>query len=274
MVVSKPAKNKKKPQISGHLNFNEGAYLEATSQPLYALLFLLPLIVVYELGTLWVNTKQIAQTLVQERVVAFIWLSNFAEWIGMKHNLAWAFPGFVVVVILLVWHLVSRRPWNIHLPWIGWMALESVLLAVPLLAINAAIGGSARVAAAPPAIQNQSHMAHIVTGIGAGIYEELIFRLILIVLILLIMEDLLKIKTSLATIVAVIISAVLFSAHHYVGIHAHQLIVYKAEPFAFVSFFFRTAAGIYFALIFNYRGYGIIAGTHAAYNIILSTMFA
>ena len=40
------------------------------------------------------------------------------------------------------------------------------------------------------------------------------------------------------------------------------------EPFTLPGFLFRMAAGVYFAVIFRYRGYGITAGAHAAYNMI------
>ena len=69
--MGKTSKQNKASQVraGGVLNFAEGSYLETTQQPLYALFFLLPLIALYELGTLLVNTDQIAHT--QSRVAAF-----------------------------------------------------------------------------------------------------------------------------------------------------------------------------------------------------------
>ena len=268
-------KNKRTPSVTGVLNYGDGSYLESTRRPLYALCFLLPLIIIYELGTIGVNTEQIHQSLVQTRVVAFIWLMNLAEWIGMHHSLAWAFPGFVVVIILLCWHLSSSYPWRIRWGWLGAMGLECFILTLPLLAINAAIGSSVEssnafvVLGTSEIARSDSFLAYLVTSIGAGIYEELIFRLILVGLIIVIMEDLCKVKPAIATLIAVLASAALFGAHHYVGFKSGQLISLPGETFTMVSFIFRTAAGIYFAIIFHYRGYGIAAGTHAAYNIIL-----
>jgi len=258
------------------LNFAPGSYLESTSRPLYALLFLLPWIVVYELGTLWVNTEQYGQILTRKCVVSFLWLTRLAQWIGIHPRLVWLFPGFVVVVILLCWHLAGGQPWRARLKWLGWMALESVLLAVPLLILSAAIGGSSRAAAFaqfPLPGPIQSYFAHLVTSIGAGIYEELIFRLILIGLMLMILEDLFKVKASLATLIAVLISSLLFALHHYFGIVDGRLTAFSTVLFTWTSFIFRTAAGVYFAFLFRYRGYGITAGAHAAYNIILRTLW-
>ena len=260
------------------LNFGSGSYLESTGRPLYALFFLLPLVVVYELGTILVNTDYIFHT--QSRVAAFTWLMGLAEWIGMHRSLAWAFPGFVVMIILLCWHLSSRHSWRVRIVWLLWMHVESIALSLPLFAFGAVLNRTyvqavTRDLAWPPILSTNgstNYLANIVTSIGAGIYEELVFRLILIGLIIVIMEDLLNIKDPTATIVAVLLSAALFAAHHYVGIEHGRISRLAAEPFALGSFTFRTLAGIYFAIIFRYRGYGIAAGTHAAYNIILFSM--
>ncbi|MFC1782343.1 type II CAAX prenyl endopeptidase Rce1 family protein [Planctomycetota bacterium] len=259
------------------MNFAPGSYLESTSRPLYALLFLLPWIVVYEFGTLWVNTEQYGQTLTRKCVVSFIWLTRLAQWMGLPERLVWLFPGFVVVVILLCWHLVSSQSWRARPKWLAFMAIESVLLAIPLMFLNAALGRSALHSAAAAAVTiaqaGRSWFADVVTSIGAGIYEELIFRFILMGLILMFLEDLCKVKASLAALVAVAISSLLFALHHYIGFEDGRFITFSAVPFTPVGFIFRTAAGVYFAIIFRYRGYGITAGTHAAYNIILKSLW-
>jgi len=269
MASAQAKKPAQRPKPGTQFNVAPGSYLECTSRPMYALMFLLPLIAVYELGTLVVNTDQAAQTLVQKRVVAFIWLSRLAEWAGVKGGWAWAFPGFVVVVLLVCWQAVSRRPWEVRLWWLGGMALESVVFALPLLALNAAIGSSVRTAAGGAGAS--SHLAQVVTGIGAGIYEELVFRFILVGLVLLLLEDAFHVKPPLPALAAVFISAGLFAAHHYVGVAGGRLAV--LEPFTVPGFVFRALAGLYFALLFRGRGYGVAAGTHAAYDILLTSFW-
>jgi CAAX prenyl protease-like protein len=269
--MAKSATEKQSPErvVEGHFNFAEGSYLESTGRPLYALLFLLPLLGVYEIGTFLVD--QIAQT--QARVAAFTWLIELAEWLGMDRSLAWAFPGFVVVIILLCWQLSSEYPWRLRPRWLGWMAVECVVLSLPLLALNAALGRSLEgVAQVCEMAEPSTYLAQIVTSIGAGIYEELVFRLILMGLILMLMEDLLKVKTAAATAIAVVVSSVLFAAHHYWGFQSGHLVPLPGETLSLTSFMFRTMAGVYFAIIFHYRGYGIIAGTHAAYNVVLYSL--
>jgi len=113
--------------------------------------------------------------------------------------------------------------------------------------------------------KKESLLANIVTAIGAGIYEELVFRLILICLLMIVFQDFLKFNHRNSVVFSIIISAALFSAHH------HWIFsggVYQSLPFDWTAFSFRTIAGIYFAILFAVRGFGITAGTHAFYDIL------
>ena len=94
--------------------------------------------------------------------------------------------------------------------------------------------------------------------LGAGLYEELLFRLILITAavwtIRLWMPDKRK-----SMVLAVLASSLLFSAAHYLGA--------AGDEFRWFSFSFRFFAGLFFAVLFIYRGFGITAGAHALYDI-------
>jgi len=106
----------------------------------------------------------------------------------------------------------------------------------------------------------------IVTGIGAGVFEELVFRLILICLLMLLFQDVFGIEKKRAVIISVLISAVSFSVHHHIFIVNGE--IYRGEPFTVGKFVFRAIAGAYFAILYAVRGFGITAGTHALYNVL------
>src|SRR5205085_8767891 len=95
----------------------------------------------------------------------------------------------------------------------------------------------------------------VMLSIGAGVYEELLFRLIAITLLSILLVDILEMKPTLAVPIIVITSAVLFSAYHYLGEEGKH-------PFQPGLFAFRTALGIYLAGIYIYRGFGITVGAH------------
>jgi membrane protease YdiL (CAAX protease family) len=109
-----------------------------------------------------------------------------------------------------------------------------------------------------PLYPPQDHArALLVLSVGAGIYEEMLFRLVAFCAMHFLFFDVMKMEKVRAFLLMVLISSVGFSAYHYLG----------SETFEWRSFVFRTLAGMYFAGIFIYRGFGITAGAHAAYDI-------
>ena len=269
------------------LNFTRDSYLERTSRPLYGILFLLPFIVFYELGTILINTDLLNRS--QVRVVAFVWLQQWLGYLGYNGKLAWIAPPLVVVLILLALQLTSRKPWYFQVKDVIPMAMECALMAIPLIVLSLfinnppvpqedmnQIAATAALRSARPLLQagtgsvGPSLLASLVTGVGAGIYEELVFRLILICFLMMIFQDLLGIGHGKAIVMSVLISAALFSAHHHV-IFIDGRLAQSAE-FNLSAFLFRTMAGVYFAVLFAARGFGITAGTHACYDIIATVI--
>ena len=214
------------------------------ARPLDALVFLLPLLVFYEL----------ASPPSLDRVIAFDFMRRFFELFGDVGVLA---PGLAVVTILIATHAASGEKWRVHWKITAMMYVEAGLLALPLLILNwtaplaAATHDSARI------------VDELAIGVGAGIYEELVFRLILVSLVVMIGVDLFRLPRTGVVVAAIALSSLLFAAHH------HQPI--GQEPFELIPFAFRCIAGVYLTLIFWFRGYGPAAGCHAAYNVALVT---
>ncbi len=285
----------------------QDSYLDRTSRPVYALVFLLPLIIFYELGTIIMSPEAFTALASgpEVRVVSFVWVQNLLEYMGFSGRATWVIVPLVVVVILLAMQMTSRARWYVRLKDFFPMIIECVLLAVPLIMLSLVVNRSINedksqqlsanlcntlsvtVAATDVApelspdetdkadsavVGNKGLMVNIVTGIGAGIYEELVFRLILICLLMIFFQDLLHVSSGSSILLSVVISAILFSAHHHFYFIDGRFAV--AEFFSPAKFFFRFLAGVYFSCIFAVRGFGITAGTHAAYDIIAAFMNA
>lgn len=227
------------------------------------------------------------------------------ESIGFGGKFAWAAPPLAVIIILLSLQITSRKQWTFWVYDYFLMIFECVLLAAPLIVLtlslssisshyihdqndntanevqvwsipvcssegnydmNSSNGGENNI------VVRRNIMANIVTGIGAGIYEELVFRLILICLLMIVFQDIFKMTHINSIVLSVLISAALFSAHHHVDFFSGR--PNEVDPFDITEFAFRTIAGIYFAILYAIRGFGITAGTHAFYNIIAISITA
>ncbi|MBM4104284.1 MAG: CPBP family intramembrane metalloprotease [Planctomycetes bacterium] len=276
-------KHRTKGPLSQLVSFLPGSYLDRTSRPIYALMYLLGFLLFYEVGTFYINPDVLSQSLsrTQLRVVAFIWFQNLLEYIGLSEKMTWIATPFAVIVILLGLQIASRTKWHVRIGDFVLMTIECILLALPLLVLSLAMNRPPVSPATPAAsfvvgavAPSAGHglWGNIVTGIGAGIYEELVFRLILIILLMMLFQDVLRMEKDVAAVFAVLISAVLFSVHHhffYVNGHFG-----RGEQFVWMTFFFRMLAGIYFAAIYILRGFGIVAGTHAFYDILAAVLNA
>ena len=96
--------------------------------------------------------------------------------------------------------------------------------------------------------------------VGAGVYEETLFRLMLVPLFFAILR-LLQMPQVLASSWAVTASALLFALAHHAGS--------PGEAFTWYAFVFRWMAGVFFAWVFVIRGFGIAVGTHTAYDFLV-----
>jgi membrane protease YdiL (CAAX protease family) len=101
-------------------------------------------------------------------------------------------------------------------------------------------------------------LARLTLSLGAGLYEELLFRVVLVALIANGFR-LLGAGRGTAGVIATILGALLFSAFHHIGAFG--------EPFRLEAFVFRTIAGIAFSALYLTRGFGITAWTHALYDV-------
>jgi Type II CAAX prenyl endopeptidase Rce1-like len=225
------------------------SYFKRSERPLQSLAFVTLLILIYEIGYRTTDSQLLAFTL----------LRSFFRMLGATGQFL---PAFALIGILLAWHIARREDWTIDVRNLVFMAFESFLLAVPLLVLSA--GLSRWGIHSPLAALHGNWTDNVVISIGAGVYEELIFRLIGLTLLHLLLVDILRMRPKPAAVLMVFLSGIMFSLYHYLG----------SESFAWRSCVFRTVAGMYFGAIFLCRGFGITAGSHAAYDLIVCTLGA
>jgi hypothetical protein len=104
----------------------------------------------------------------------------------------------------------------------------------------------------------------IMISLGAGIYEELVFRVLLVSGIALICRTVFGWKPGTSAVAATVVGALIFSAFHYIGPYG--------DRFEISSFTFRAIAGLLFSALYLSRGFGIAAWTHALYDVMLALL--
>ena len=229
-----------------------GGYLRLSRQPWHILCFLLPFIIAYEIGSavfLAADSGEIVRTVSAQSLMARAF-DAFGP-LGIH------VPAVVMVVVLFLWHLMVRDTWRIRLGVLLAMAAESALWTFPLLVLAALFDPTSFANTGDMNPQTWSLGARLTISVGAGLYEELLFRMVAIAAFHFVLVDLFHASNRVGSIAAVTLAAVSFGVYH-TGmntIHPGWLLFY-------------SAAGVYFGTVFMTRGFGIVVATHAIYDII------
>jgi hypothetical protein len=222
------------------------------------LLFLIPLLVAYEAGVLWLGGAQPDSL----RNGADTWLRWGLDAFGL-HQLYWAPATIIIVFLGWSWLRFWDRPDRVAALWIG-MAVESCIFAFGLLEMSRELRPLLTDLGIRVSVGPQSRIAgRIITFVGAGIYEEVLFRLLLFFVLRSLLR-LIGLPPLIAGLLTTGLSAVLFSLAHHIGPYG--------EPFGAYVFLFRALAGLYFGLLYQLRGFGIAVGTHASYDVLVGVL--
>ncbi len=231
-------------------------YYYVTQRPWPSLLFILPLLLVFEVTTF---VRQGGSRSGDSELVAAYLIDKMIEAVGRS---GFYFPGLLVIAILLAWHVAARHPWKFDLTVLPGMLGESLLWTLPPFVFIRAV----QQALVAGQAGHHQWVDQVIRSLGAGIYEELVFRLIAITALVILLIDVCKLPRSASAVFIMIGSAALFAAAHHPPL--------GMDPFDTQRFMFRTAAGLYLAGLFIFRGFGIAAGCHAFYNVIVVTIDA
>jgi membrane protease YdiL (CAAX protease family) len=245
-------------------------YLAATRHPWACVLFVLPLLVFYEVG-LYVLGPTPTEDM---RSGADAWLRGILQRVGISPLYG---APVLLLAVLLTWSIWRRgdRPRDFLGVWIG-MIVESAAFALGLLCLSQALFPvlhafghwfqtpavrfvSLTTGSAAPELAWEQIIGYV----GAGIYEETLFRLLLFSGLAALIQ-LLDVRRWLGLAIAALVSSLAFAAAHNLGPHG--------ETFQLVTFLFRVCAGLYFTWIYHLRGFGIAVGAHASYDVLVGML--
>jgi membrane protease YdiL (CAAX protease family) len=222
---------------------------------LTSLVLVFPLFLVYQVGVLF--------TLPVLNGADFLTVFLFKN-LGLSTT---AYLGYtaVVAVTFAVAVAVLRRRQRFDPRLIVPVLLESAIYALTMgslivFVMTRGLGISPRLAGgAGSFVASQGLGTRFVMSLGAGVYEEAVFRLGIMTGVVVLLEKLLGLARWIAVVVALAVSATLFSAMHHIPPYG--------DPFEVGVFLFRLLAGVFFGLAYWSRGFAVAVYTHALYDI-------
>ncbi len=234
-------------------------YFHDSRAPRYSVLFALPLLIAYEASAFVLSGSTSAGV---RNGADVILKSLFAVLGGHRGVLVFE------LVLLGVGAWLVGRDWKAHPgtlrpQWFMIMLAESAVLAV----LVGLIVGQITVAVLPGLAITQGPASldtatQLMISLGAGIYEELLFRVMLVGSLAWAARRFFGWSANVSGVFAAVLGAFIFSAFHYVGAYG--------DPFRIDSFTFRMIAGLVFSGLYLTRGFGIAAWTHALYDVFVT----
>jgi membrane protease YdiL (CAAX protease family) len=168
----------------------------------------------------------------------------------------WALTAGVGLAMVVVFSLLGRGK-AFEAKRFAWVMLEGTIYAVAMRLIASQVVGALTLS---KGLAVDSSLSAVVMSCGAGLYEEIAFRVGLFGL------GALAIRAFAGGIVRMflvllwaLVAAAAFSAWHYTGP--------MADSFSWWSFVFRWVCGLVFTLIYRFRGFAPAVWTHVLYDV-------
>lgn len=233
-------------------------YLRLSSTLTYSYLLTLPFLLLYEIGIFLLN----AGSPYGVRIGADIVVKNALNFVGLDGT--FLFSLLLLILGAGIFWYEKNHGVVVRLRYLGFMFLESLLYALVLgIAVGTFVGGIFGMSVGTTALQmpgdpGGSVLSGLVLSLGAGVYEELIFRLLLVSLLFALLFFLRR-SEKVRYAIAAVVGALIFSAVHYTGAYG--------DSFEVASFTFRFLMGLALNGLMLLRGFGIAVAAHALYDV-------
>jgi len=226
------------------------SYLQHTRDPLFGIVVIIPLALYYEVSMFLLQRGMESGI----RNAADVMFKRLFESIGFDGPLAGILLFLCLFVITAILKGAHRSKTGIRIRWkfYPFMLAESALYAGLLYVL---MSFSMNLMAAPALAMSPADIAY---SLGAGVYEELLFRAILLQGLLLLAEKLPG-NAGIWKAAMLLLTALLFSGAHYPGA--------AGDTFAWLTFTARTLGGLVLGFVYMLRGLGPADYTHAIYDI-------
>jgi hypothetical protein len=242
------------------LSARRSTYFSLSRAPRYSILFALPLLLGYQALTALLppggggDLRNGADALLR---TAFIMVAG-------PHGSAILMAAIILLGVYLVARDMRATNDSLRPKVFAGMVVEAALLATAFGFVigiaTAKLLGSLQTLNLGP-LANTSWPTRLMLSLGAGLYEELFFRVLLVTGLATGARIAFGFSRRAAGFLAAIVSAFVFAAFHYIGPYGDQV--------ELQSFVFRMLSGLAFSALYLLRGFGITAWTHALYDAFL-----
>ncbi len=230
-------------------------YFSLSRNDFYSVIFVIPLFILYQLLGFFYNFQ--SHLIVKNSADVFI--KYFFQIFSIEYaNLIYLifFSSLILLIFLNNKKLFISS--EIKLPFLFLMILESALHSISLLAIMSLIY---ELLPLNLSFFSNDIIEGIYLSIGAGIWEELLFRYIIISSLLFIFNKMIYDFSIVSYFIIIAFSSALFSYYHFIGINS--------ELINMSIFIYRFIAGIILSILFIFRGLGVTVYTHTFYDLYL-----
>lgn len=229
-------------------------YFRTTNTLLYSYLISLPLLLLYEVLIFLAqpDTEQVV------RISVDVWIKTLFSYFG--RDVISITLILVALIGLIVLYRERKKLGSLKISYFFTMLIEASFYAFVLaLLISVTVSGLLQMVQLSP-VETLSTLQQLALSLGAGLYEELFFRVILVSALLYAFKKIFT-KQVVAFAVAILLAAAIFSLVHYFGAYG--------DPFTVGSFLFRFLFGLALNAIYLWRGFGMAAWTHAIYDLMI-----
>ena len=230
-------------------------YFSLSKNDLYSIIVIAPLIILYQILGFFNNYH--SNLIVKNSADVFI--KYFFQYLSVEYASSIYLTCFIAIIIFII--LKNKKIFissEIKLSFLFGMILESLLHSLSLLFVMSLIY---KLLPLGLFLFNNEVMEGIYLSIGAGIWEELLFRYVLIFSLLFIFSKIMYDLSMISYIIIIAFSSALFSYYHFIGM--------PSELISFSIFIYRFIAGTILSVIFIFRGLGIAVYTHTFYDLYL-----
>ena len=227
------------------------SYLLKSRTSFYSFLFTLPLFFLYEVNILFLSWDDI---LVVRNGADFL-MRNILESFDIYGLYGLGLVFFLGLLVTYIFFIKEDQKQEVKVNFLFIMLAESMLWSVFLYFLLFKF----MVLLMNPV--GKTILQQVTLAIGAGIYEEFLFRVLLIAGLSGILGFVFMWDKTFKNIIAVVLSGGIFSAFHFMGEYG--------DFFSMELFLIRFFAGLILGVLYMYRGFGITAYTHSIYDLIV-----